>query len=43
MYEGMLRGRLLDQHLLTMQRQGRIGLYLDARGQEAGGLQRPTP
>jgi pyruvate dehydrogenase E1 component alpha subunit/2-oxoisovalerate dehydrogenase E1 component alpha subunit len=36
MYEGMLRGRLLDQHLLTMQRQGRIGLYLDARGQEAG-------
>jgi pyruvate dehydrogenase E1 component alpha subunit/2-oxoisovalerate dehydrogenase E1 component alpha subunit len=36
MYEGMLRGRLLDEHLLTMQRQGRIGLYLDARGQEAG-------
>ena len=35
-YEGMLRGRLLDEHLLTMQRQGRIGLYLDARGQEAG-------
>jgi pyruvate dehydrogenase E1 component alpha subunit/2-oxoisovalerate dehydrogenase E1 component alpha subunit len=35
MYEGMLRGRLLDEHLLTMQRQGRIGLYLDARGQEA--------
>ncbi len=36
MYQGMLRGRLLDEHLLTMQRQGRIGLYLDARGQEAG-------
>jgi len=36
MYEGMLRSRLLDEHLLTMQRQGRIGLYLDARGQEAG-------
>jgi pyruvate dehydrogenase E1 component alpha subunit/2-oxoisovalerate dehydrogenase E1 component alpha subunit len=36
MYEGMLRGRLLDEHLLTMQRQGRVGLYLDARGQEAG-------
>jgi Pyruvate/2-oxoglutarate dehydrogenase complex, dehydrogenase (E1) component, eukaryotic type, alpha subunit len=36
MYEGMLRGRLLDEQLLTMQRQGRIGLYLDARGQEAG-------
>ena len=35
-YEGMLRGRLLDEHLLTMQRQGRIGGYLDARGQEAG-------
>jgi len=36
MYEGMVRGRLLDEHLLTMQRQGRIGMYLDARGQEAG-------
>ena len=36
MYQGMLRSRLLDEHLLTMQRQGRIGLYLDARGQEAG-------
>jgi pyruvate dehydrogenase E1 component alpha subunit/2-oxoisovalerate dehydrogenase E1 component alpha subunit len=36
MYEGMLRSRLLDEHLLTMQRQGRIGLHLDARGQEAG-------
>ena len=36
MYGGMLRGRLLDEQLLTMQRQGRIGLYLDARGQEAG-------
>jgi pyruvate dehydrogenase E1 component alpha subunit/2-oxoisovalerate dehydrogenase E1 component alpha subunit len=36
MYEGMLLGRLLDEHLLTMQRQGRIGMYLDARGQEAG-------
>jgi pyruvate dehydrogenase E1 component alpha subunit len=36
MYQGMLRGRLLDEHLLTMQRQGRIGLYLEARGQEAG-------
>ena len=35
MYEGMLRSRLLDEHLLTMQRQGRVGLYLDARGQEA--------
>jgi pyruvate dehydrogenase E1 component alpha subunit/2-oxoisovalerate dehydrogenase E1 component alpha subunit len=32
----MLRGRLLDEHLLTMQRQGRIGLHLDACGQEAG-------
>ncbi|MGA7741694.1 MAG: thiamine pyrophosphate-dependent enzyme [Polyangia bacterium] len=38
MYEGMLRGRLLDEHMLTMQRQGRIGLYLDARGQEAGAI-----
>ena len=36
MYEGMLRGRLLDEHMLTMQGQGRVGLYLDARGQEAG-------
>ena len=38
MYEGMLRGRLLDDHLLTMQRQGRVGLYLDARGQEAAAI-----
>ena len=36
MYQGMLRSRLLDEHLLTMQRQGRIGLHLDASGQEAG-------
>ena len=36
MYEGMLHGRLLDDHLATMQRQGRIGHTLDARGQEAG-------
>ena len=36
LYEGMVRSRLLDEHLLTMQRQGRIGMFLDARGQEAG-------
>jgi hypothetical protein len=34
LYEGMVRSRLLDEHLLTMQRQGRIGMFLDARGQE---------
>ncbi|HEX7597970.1 MAG TPA: thiamine pyrophosphate-dependent enzyme, partial [Polyangia bacterium] len=36
LYEGMLWSRLLDEHFLTMQRQGRMGLYLEARGQEAG-------
>jgi pyruvate dehydrogenase E1 component alpha subunit len=35
MYRAMLRIRLLDQRLLTMQRQGRIGFYAEARGQEA--------
>jgi pyruvate dehydrogenase E1 component alpha subunit len=36
LFEGMLWSRLLDEHFLTMQRQGRIGMYLEARGQEAG-------
>jgi pyruvate dehydrogenase E1 component alpha subunit len=35
MYRAMLRIRMLDQRLLTMQRQGRIGFYAEARGQEA--------
>jgi pyruvate dehydrogenase E1 component alpha subunit/2-oxoisovalerate dehydrogenase E1 component alpha subunit len=34
-YSGMLRSRLLDTRLLPMQRQGRIGFYIEARGQEA--------
>lgn len=36
MYGGMLRSRLLDQRLLPLQRQGRIGFYIGATGQEAG-------
>jgi pyruvate dehydrogenase E1 component alpha subunit len=36
MYAGMLRSRLLDQRLLPLQRQGRIGFYIGATGQEAG-------
>ena len=36
MYTGMLRSRLLDQRLLPLQRQGRIGFYIGATGQEAG-------
>ena len=36
MYSGMLRSRLLDQRLLPLQRQGRIGFYIGATGQEAG-------
>ena len=35
-YGGMLRSRLLDQRLLPLQRQGRIGFYIGATGQEAG-------
>jgi pyruvate dehydrogenase E1 component alpha subunit/2-oxoisovalerate dehydrogenase E1 component alpha subunit len=35
-YTGMLRSRLLDQRLLPLQRQGRIGFYIGATGQEAG-------
>jgi pyruvate dehydrogenase E1 component alpha subunit/2-oxoisovalerate dehydrogenase E1 component alpha subunit len=31
----MLRSRVLDTRLLPMQRQGRIGFYIEARGQEA--------
>jgi pyruvate dehydrogenase E1 component alpha subunit len=34
-YRGMLRIRLMDERLLTMQRQGRISFYGEARGQEA--------
>ena len=36
MYTGMVRSRLLDQRLLPLQRQGRIGFYIGATGQEAG-------
>src|SRR5687767_1249595 len=36
MYRGMLLSRTLDQRLLPMQRQGRIGFYIGAPGQEAG-------
>jgi pyruvate dehydrogenase E1 component alpha subunit len=35
MYRGMLTIRVLDERLLGMQRQGRIGFYGEARGQEA--------
>jgi pyruvate dehydrogenase E1 component alpha subunit len=36
MYRGMLTSRLLDTRLLPLQRQGRIGFYIGASGQEAG-------
>jgi len=36
MYEGMLTSRLLDDRLMPLQRQGRIGFYIECRGQEAG-------
>jgi pyruvate dehydrogenase E1 component alpha subunit len=35
MYSQMLRLRLLDQRMLTLQRQGRIGFYGTATGEEA--------
>ena len=34
-YRGMLLGRILDQRLLGLQRQGRVGFYGPATGQEA--------
>jgi len=34
-YRGMLRARLLDERMVTLQRQGRIGFYAEARGHEA--------
>jgi pyruvate dehydrogenase E1 component alpha subunit/2-oxoisovalerate dehydrogenase E1 component alpha subunit len=34
-YRGMVRIRILDERLLALQRQGRIGFYAEARGQEA--------
>jgi pyruvate dehydrogenase E1 component alpha subunit/2-oxoisovalerate dehydrogenase E1 component alpha subunit len=36
MYRGMVLSRQLDQRLLPLQRQGRIGFYIGATGQEAG-------
>ena len=35
MYRGMLTIRLMDERLLALQRQGRIGFYGEAKGQEA--------
>ena len=35
LHRGMLRSRVLDETMLTLQRQGRIGFYAEARGQEA--------
>ncbi len=36
MYRGMLMSRTLDTRMLPLQRQGRIGFYIGAPGQEAG-------
>ena len=36
MYTGMARSRLMDTRMLPVQRQGRIGFYIGASGQEAG-------
>ena len=40
MYRGMLRIRVIDERLMALQRQGRIGFYGEARGQEARGRRR---
>jgi pyruvate dehydrogenase E1 component alpha subunit len=34
-YEGMLRTRLIDDRMLMLQRQGRIGFHIGCRGEEA--------
>jgi pyruvate dehydrogenase E1 component alpha subunit len=36
LYTGMIKSRLLDQRLLPLQRQGRIGFHIGSTGQEAG-------
>ena len=35
LYRGMLQIRVMDERLMALQRQGRIGFYGEARGQEA--------
>src|SRR5690242_20464002 len=35
LYRGMLLIRIMDERLLALQRQGRVGFYGEARGQEA--------
>jgi pyruvate dehydrogenase E1 component alpha subunit/2-oxoisovalerate dehydrogenase E1 component alpha subunit len=35
LHRGMLRTRVLDEKMLVLQRQGRIGFYAEAHGQEA--------
>ena len=35
LYRGMLRVRMVDDRLMALQRQGRIGFHADGRGQEA--------
>jgi pyruvate dehydrogenase E1 component alpha subunit/2-oxoisovalerate dehydrogenase E1 component alpha subunit len=35
LHRGMLRARVLDEKMMHLQRQGRIGFYAEARGQEA--------
>ena len=34
-YEQMLRTRLLDERMINLQRQGRIGFYVPSTGEEA--------
>jgi pyruvate dehydrogenase E1 component alpha subunit len=34
-YRGMVRIRIIDDRLIALQRQGRVGFYAEARGQEA--------
>ncbi|MDZ4693523.1 MAG: thiamine pyrophosphate-dependent enzyme [Deltaproteobacteria bacterium] len=36
LYHGMRMSRTLDDRLMPLQRQGRIGFYIECRGQEAG-------
>ena len=38
LYRAMLRTRLLDERMMTLQRQGRIGFYGACTGQEAAAL-----
>ena len=43
LFEGMLKIRVTDARMMALQRQGRIGFYGEAMGQEAAVVGSPEP